>query len=102
MAAVSLSRRSPRELSAPLTELRRQWAPESLLAEVQELWAQAVGSQIAAAATPIGERDGVVLVGCAEAAWAQELDLLAGPITARLNERLTRGTVRRLRCVIDA
>ena len=36
-------------------------------------------------ASPSAERDGVVTVACAAAVWAQELDLMAELVVARLN-----------------
>ena len=43
---------------------------------MQTAWAEAVGEAVAAEATPVSERDGVVTVACRSATWAQELDLL--------------------------
>jgi predicted nucleic acid-binding Zn ribbon protein len=79
-------------------ELTSTLAPASTLARAQEVWAGAVGPAIAAAAQPTAERDGVLTVTCEAAVWAQELDLMAGELIARLNAALGGEPVRELRC----
>lgn len=96
---MSPSRRSPRPISLALELARGDWAPDTLLAEVQRVWPAVVGTAIAAEATPSRERGGVVTVSCSAAVWAQELDLMAPTILERLNAGLERGSVDRLRCV---
>jgi predicted nucleic acid-binding Zn ribbon protein len=92
-------RRSPRSLSFALGSLRDELAPDTLLASVQRVWSSAVGDVIAAEAVPTAARGGVLTVSCGAAVWAQELDLMAPAIIARLNELLPAGRVERLRCV---
>ncbi|HEY2435746.1 MAG TPA: DUF721 domain-containing protein [Solirubrobacteraceae bacterium] len=92
-------RRSPRSLALSVERVRDDLAPLTLLAEVQRRWPAAVGESIAAEAQPTGERGGVLTVSCSAAVWAQELDLLAPTILERLNQRLERGRVDRLRCL---
>ena len=92
-------RRSPRPVSFALDGIRDELEPDSLLAEVQRVWWGAVGAGIAAEAQPTGERGGVVTVACSASVWAQELDLMAPSILARLNSALRTGRVSRLRCV---
>ena len=92
-------RRSPRSLSSAMEDLRDRIAPDTLLAEVQRVWPAAVGSAIAAEATPVSERNGVLTVSCAASVWAQELDLMGPSIVARLNELVGRPSIERLRCV---
>jgi predicted nucleic acid-binding Zn ribbon protein len=58
------------------------------LATVQSAWARAVGEQLAAVATPTSERGGILTVECAEAVWAQELDLMQEALLGRLREEL--------------
>jgi predicted nucleic acid-binding Zn ribbon protein len=77
-------------------------APNTLLADVQRAWSGVVGEAIAAEAAPTSERSGVVTVSCAAAVWAQELDLMAPAIVARLNGALGAERVTRLRCVAVA
>jgi predicted nucleic acid-binding Zn ribbon protein len=84
-------RRGPRELAHAVRSLRRDVAPPTLLARVQESWAETVGPRIAGEAEPVGERDGVVTVGCRSAVWASELSMLAAGIQNGLNEALGGG-----------
>jgi predicted nucleic acid-binding Zn ribbon protein len=92
-------RRSPRSLELALGRLRDELAPESLLGEVQSVWAGAVGRSIAEQAQPVSERGGVVTVSCSASVWAQELDLMAPTLIERLNADLRSGQITRLRCV---
>jgi predicted nucleic acid-binding Zn ribbon protein len=96
---VTHSRRSPRPLAFALDGVRASLVPDTLLGEVQAVWAGAVGETIAAHARPVSERGGVLTVSCAAAVWAQELDLMGLEILERLNGVLTRGAITRLRCV---
>ncbi len=99
---MTLHRRSPRPLAGALTTLRDAWAPETVLAAAQRAWPEAVGDVIAAEASPVSERAGVLTIACESAVWAQELDLMAPQILARLNERLRPGSIARLRCTTRA
>jgi predicted nucleic acid-binding Zn ribbon protein len=92
-------RRSPRHLGLALDQIRDDLEPDSLLAEVQRVWREAVGPAIALEAEPTGERGGVVTVSCSASVWAQELDLMSPAILERLNRALRTGRVSRLRCV---
>jgi predicted nucleic acid-binding Zn ribbon protein len=96
---MSLHRRSPRSLSNALEPLRDAWAPDTLLSEIQRSWPEVVGPAIAAEATPAAERGGMLTVSCSGAVWAQELDLMGPTILSRLNARLQRGQITRLRCL---
>ena len=79
--------------------VRDDLAPDTLLAQVQQVWREAVGAAIALEAQPTRERGGVVTVSCSASVWAQELDLMAPAILERLNELLPGRRVTRLRCV---
>jgi predicted nucleic acid-binding Zn ribbon protein len=92
-------RRAPRSLNAALASLADDLAPETLLADVQRAWPQAVGAAIAAQARPTSERAGVLTISCSASVWAQELDLMSPQIIERLNRALPAGAVSRLRCV---
>ena len=92
-------RRSPRAIAPALEALRDELAPDTLLAEVQRVWSEVVGGAIAAEATPVRERTGVLTVTCSASVWAQELDLMGPTIVDRLNTKVRRGQVQRLRCV---
>ena len=86
-----MGRLHPRPLSAALQAAVEPLAPATLLAGVQACWEEAVGERIAAQASPVSERDGVVTVACRSATWAQELDLLADQVSAKLRELLPDG-----------
>jgi predicted nucleic acid-binding Zn ribbon protein len=92
-------RRSPRSLGIALGSLADELAPDTLLAEVQRVWASTVGAGIAGQAQPTAERGGVVTVSCAASVWAQELDLMGPQIIEQLNLALAGERVTRLRCV---
>jgi predicted nucleic acid-binding Zn ribbon protein len=96
---MTLRRTAPRPVAAALSPLRDGWAPDTLLAEVQRVWEEAVGHVIAGEARPERERGGVLTVTCSASVWAQELDLMAPTILTKLNEHLRRGRLTRLRCV---
>ena len=93
-----MSRSAPRPLAGALTRLTAALAPATALARVQEVWPQAAGPAIAAAARPVAERDGVVTVSCEAAVWAAELELLAGDLIPRVNELAGGEIVSELRC----
>jgi predicted nucleic acid-binding Zn ribbon protein len=96
---VTSYRRSPRRAAIALHHVRSELAPDTLLAEVQQAWREAVGAAIALEARPTRERGGVITVSCSASVWAQELDLMGPAIVERLNLRLCSGRVSRLRCV---
>jgi len=91
-------RRAPRPAAGAIQALADALAPQTLLAEVQRVWPRAVGDLVAAQATPTGERDGIVVVSCNAAVWAQELDLMAPALVAAVNTALGAERVRGLRC----
>jgi predicted nucleic acid-binding Zn ribbon protein len=91
-------RAQPRPAGAAIGALAQRLAPPTLLADVQRAWPGAVGEAVAAQAEPTGERDGVLVVTCSAAVWAQELDLMAPDLVRRLNAALGRDAVRGLRC----
>jgi predicted nucleic acid-binding Zn ribbon protein len=65
-----------------------QAAPKTRLAAVQAAWSETVGERVAAAAQPVAERDGSVVVECLDPVWAEELDLMRGQLLERLRDRL--------------
>jgi predicted nucleic acid-binding Zn ribbon protein len=89
---------APRSLAAALEELGSTLAPATTLARVQEIWPDATGAAIAAAAHPTAERDGVLTVICEAAVWAQELTLMEDSLLPQINAALGAGTIRELRC----
>jgi predicted nucleic acid-binding Zn ribbon protein len=50
----------------------------------------------------VGEREGVLRVGCDEAVWAAELDLMGPEIVARLARAGVDPPITALRCRADA
>jgi predicted nucleic acid-binding Zn ribbon protein len=93
-----MRRRDPRPVGHAIVALADRLAPLTLLAEVQRVWQEAVGELVAAQAEPTGERGGVLVVTCSSAVWAQELDLMAPALVARLNGLLGGPHVQALRC----
>jgi len=91
-------RHAPRPIGSAVSALAERLAPQTLLADVQRAWPAAAGDVVAAQAEPTGARDGVVVVTCSSAVWAQELDLMGPEIVARLNAALGGAPVRALRC----
>ncbi len=93
------SRRSPRPLAGSLSALADRLAPDTLLGEAQSAWRAAVGPSISERAWPVSERAGTLTVSCESSVWAQELDLMSEAMLERLNGRLARGRITKLRCV---
>jgi predicted nucleic acid-binding Zn ribbon protein len=97
-----MRRREPRPAGRAVAALAERLAPQTLLADVQRVWPAAVGELVAAQAEPTGERDGVLVVTCSSAVWAQELDLMGPDLVQRLNGLLGGTAVRTLRCQVVA
>jgi predicted nucleic acid-binding Zn ribbon protein len=99
-----MRRPAPRPLGVALEAVVGQARPAGLLAAVQSAWPEVAGATLAAAATPVSERDRTVTIACESGVWAQELELLAPDLTARLNQRLEAAAepavVERLRFVV--
>jgi predicted nucleic acid-binding Zn ribbon protein len=91
-------RPEPRPVGSAIAALADSIAPLTTLAVVQRVWPDVVGAAIAAQAHPTSERGGVLTVTCTSAVWAQELDLMAPDVVARLNTALGAESVRGLRC----
>jgi predicted nucleic acid-binding Zn ribbon protein len=81
-------RRAPRPAAEAFRVARERVAPQTRLAAVQGVWVAAVGDGLAARATPVSERGGEVTVECADAVWAQELDLMQAQLLQGLREQL--------------
>jgi predicted nucleic acid-binding Zn ribbon protein len=93
-----MRRPTPRPISQALEGFTAALAPASTLARAQSCWEAVMGDAIAAAARPVAERDGVLTVQCEAAVWAQELDLMAPELLARLNTALGEQSLHKLRC----
>jgi predicted nucleic acid-binding Zn ribbon protein len=63
-------------------------APKTPLAAIQSAWSSAVGEQLAAVAVPVSERDKTLTIECADAVWAQELDLMQDALLERLRSEV--------------
>jgi len=81
-------RRAPRPASPALRAALEQAAPKTRLGAVQSVWDGVVGDGIAAVTEPLAEREGTIVIGCADPVWAQELDLMQAQLLDRLKERL--------------
>jgi predicted nucleic acid-binding Zn ribbon protein len=81
-------RRAPRPAATAIQAALQRAAPKTRLAAAQAAWATAVGEGVAAVAEPVSERDGELVVNCADSVWAQELDLMQGQLLERLREQL--------------
>lgn len=81
-------RRSPRPGANAFQAALQRVAPKTPLAAIQSAWSNAVGEQLAAVAVPVSERDGTLTIECADAVWAQELDLMQGALLERLRREV--------------
>lgn len=81
-------RRAPRPAADAFQAALKKAAPRTPLASVQTVWPTAVGDQLAAVTEPVSERGGTLTVECADAVWAQELDLMQATLLERLREEL--------------
>ncbi len=92
-----MRRRAPRPLSLAIESLAREVAPATPIARIQQAWAPAVGELVAANATPLRERGGVLTVYCPQSVWAQEMALMAAEIAAKVNAALGDDLIREIR-----
>ncbi len=81
-------RRAPRQAATAIRAARDRAAPRTGLAAVQGAWAETVGERLAGMATPVSERAGTLTIECADAVWAQELDLMQTQLLERLRAEL--------------
>lgn len=70
---------------------------EVVKATVFTRWAELVGPDIAAHATPVSLVDGELLVQAESTAWATQLRLLSAGMIRKINAEIGRGTVTRIR-----
>ena len=92
-----MRRVAPRPLARALEGVTAMLAPATTLARVQGCWADVVGESVAAEASPVAERDGVVTVSCRSSVWAQELDLMGPELAQRVNAAVGGSAVATLR-----
>ena len=86
-----MRRPAPRPLAAALDPVRRDLAPLTTLARVQEAWPSLAGAA-AKEAAPVSERGGTVTFACRSAVWASELQLMSRDLVDRLNGALGGGS----------
>ena len=79
----------------------RRAAPQTPLAALQTCWAEEVGDRVAAAAEPVSERAGAVVVRCSDPVWAEELELMQEQLLERLRKRLGDQAPKRLRFRVE-
>jgi predicted nucleic acid-binding Zn ribbon protein len=92
-----MRRIAPRSLSHALEGVARDVAPATTLARVQAAWPEVAGPGLAAAATPISERNGTVTVSCESGIWAHELELLGADLLQRLDAAVGGTRIQKLR-----
>jgi predicted nucleic acid-binding Zn ribbon protein len=95
-------RRAPRPAAGAFHAALQQAAPQTPLAALQAAWASAVGEQLAAMAAPVSERGGTVTIECADAIWAQELDLMQEALLERLRKAIGERAPEALRFRVNA
>jgi predicted nucleic acid-binding Zn ribbon protein len=81
-------RRAPRPAADAFKAALQRVAPKTPLAAVQTAWPSAVGEQLAAVAIPVSQQGGTLKIECADAVWAQELDLMQATLLERLREEV--------------
>ncbi|WCB91334.1 hypothetical protein DSM104299_00004 [Baekduia alba] len=94
-----MARRAPRPLGKSIAALTEQLAPRTTLADAQRAWPAAAGAMMAKYAMPTAERGGTLTITCRSSTWAQELDLMAPELVAKLNGLIGEGRITALRCV---
>jgi predicted nucleic acid-binding Zn ribbon protein len=95
-------RRAPRPATNAFQVALQKAAPQTPLAAAQAAWASAVGEQLAAVAVPASERDRTLTIECADAVWAQELDLMQETLLERLREEVGELAPRALRFRVNS
>lgn len=86
-----MRRLAPRPLSQALDAVLADVEPATPLARAQALWPEVAGAELAAFATPVAERRGILTLACESAVWAQELELVGPDLLERLNEAVAAG-----------
>jgi predicted nucleic acid-binding Zn ribbon protein len=95
-------RRAPRPAAGAFKAALQRVAPQTPLAAVQAAWSGAVGEQLAAVATPVSQKEGTLTIECADAVWAQELDLMQATLLERLREEVGEQAPRALRFRVNS
>jgi predicted nucleic acid-binding Zn ribbon protein len=87
--------RDPGSMADAFEELTQSmgWAPSLARADLTEHWADIVGDDVAAHASPSGFRDGVLEILCDSSAWATQLRLMRKNLVQALQERFPQAGV---------
>ncbi len=90
--------RDPQLIGSVLNQVaqRRGWKKQLSVATVLRDWVGLVGHANAEHSQPVEFRDGVLTVQCDSTSWAQAMKYSAGPLVAKLNQRLGHDTVSRV------
>ncbi len=80
---------SPKLIGSSLERVLKSIAPQTPLAEIQQVWSRAVGPQIDAVTSVVSERDGVVTVECTDSVWAQELEMMGPQLLLKLTSEMS-------------
>lgn len=88
----------PMPFGAAVNDLlaERGWQPQAAGASVLARWESLVGAQVAAHCRPVQLRDGELVIEAESTAWATQLRLLSGTLTATLTGQLGADVVRSL------
>lgn len=71
----------------------------SVIWQIAECWAEIVGPRIAARAAPVRLRGGELTLSAPDAVWRQELTLLGPEVAEKVNQKIGKEVVRRIRLV---
>lgn len=91
--------RDPQTLGAATRDLtrRRGWSPRVAEGAVFGQWETVVGEQIAAHATPVTLREGVLTVAAESTAWATQLRMVQAQLLAKIAAAVGDGVVSTLK-----
>jgi len=81
-------RRAPRPAGDAFRAALSRAAPKTPLAALQSVWGEVAGERVAAVAQPVSEREGTVMIECADPVWVEELDLMQRQLLDALRKRL--------------
>ncbi len=71
--------------------------PISILSQLHDRWPEIVGPGLAAATEPVELLNGVLTVGCQDAAWASQIGWMEAQIIRRFDATFSAGMVQQVR-----
>ena len=103
-------RRAPRPAASAFKAALQKAAPQTPLAAIQAAWTTAVGERLApvskahpaAVISDCNYGEGTLTIECADAVWAQELDLMQDALLERLRAEVGNQAPQALRFRIDS